>query len=669
MLISKITCPSQLLRNRISISPLSTGFAGTPIIFPSDWTDRANSVVRQCENFVEELVSGSSTPSQVVEKMDHISDCLCSICDPAEFCRNVHPDKQMVKAATNAAFLIQDFINRLNADYSLYRVSKEAEESGGLTEEEHFVISKLRAEFEHQGVHLLEEDRNRLFELQDRAARSSDAYLKSISKDFMCEVPITADQHFALPDYLKRISRKSNSSSYPFTMKVESPSSSTSYMSTLSVPGLRKSLFIASHSVKHLEHVNHLTEMVSARQRQAHLLGFQSYFELFSYNKVLKKPHQPLDFLQELSILVKPHAEKQMEKILQLKRESGEGGVDENIYIWDMPYYRLKLARSQEQISSRTISEYFSLANCLEGLRILCHTLFGIHLDIVPMEQFETWHQSVMKICVKDSWGETLGNVYMDLFQRPNKFQGAANFPIRLPSIHSAGKTSLGFVCNFKPGEPVLLDQQDFENLFHEFGHSLHCLLSKTKLQHTSGTRTFMDFVEAPSQLMEYFAWDYRVLSLFARHYKTGAVLPEEYLELMKRKRDILWAMDLQDNIFSSSLDIFLHGGPLTCSPLDVAEQLHARFTLLKSEPGLVWNGRMSHLVGYGGNYYGYLYSQMYSADIWKKCFKNDPLSREMGKKYEEMLACGGSKHPSQMLDKLIGTPDLHPGVLLEVHL
>ena len=186
----------------------------------------------------------------------------------------------------------------------------------------------------------------------------------------------------------------------------------------------------------------------------------------------------------------------------------------------------------RHQLSGPCLSEYFSLSNCIGGMQSLCGHLFGLKFEqVTDRVQAELWDTSVTKLDIREEDGSLAGHIYLDLFARAGKGEGAAHYTIqcgrRWEHVEERQLPVVALVCSFnspQPGVPPLLSHYELETLFHEFGHALHSILSRTDLQHASGTRVMIDFVETPSTLMENFAWDHRVLKLFAKHYQTGEV-------------------------------------------------------------------------------------------------------------------------------------------------
>lgn len=212
----------------------------------------------------------------------------------------------------------------------------------------------------------------------------------------------------------------------------------------------------------------------------------------------------------------------------------------------------------------------------------------------------------------------------------------------------------------------------EVETLFHEFGHALHSLLSQTEFQHLSGTRAQLDYVETPSHLFEYFAWDYRVVREFARHHETNEPIPRDMMAGLRNSKHMFAAMDTQTQCLYSLLDLKVFGEqPLPFDPpttTSALKHLQNETTLVPHVDGTFWHTRFGHLIGYGAGYYSYLYARVFAADIWTTCFQDDPLSSSAGEKlFQELMVHGGAKDPNEILHAMLGRKPTPESYLAEL--
>ncbi|RUS81155.1 hypothetical protein EGW08_011096, partial [Elysia chlorotica] len=257
-----------------------------------------------------------------------------------------------------------------------------------------------------------------------------------------------------------------------------------------------------------------------------------------------------------------------------------------------------------------------------------------------------------------------IGYIYCDFFERCGKPNQDCHFTIQGGRRREDGSYQLPIVVlqlslagPRASSLPALLSPGNVDNLFHEFGHAMHSMLGRTRYQHVTGTRCSTDFAEVPSVLMEYFASEPRVISTFARHYKSGEPMKKSSVKALCDSKKMFAASDMQQQVFFSMLDQVYHGQhPLQGSTTDIMAQIQKQYYSIDYVENTAWQLRFGHLVGYGARYYAYLVSKSVAAKLWHTCFKQDPFSREMGTKYrEEMLAHGGEKHPLKLVEGMLG--------------
>lgn len=389
-----------------------------------------------------------------------------------------------------------------------------------------------------------------------------------------------------------------------------------------------------------------------------------------------KSPENVMDFLtQAANALLKP-AHTEIQLLIRLKREMAKDPNLEHIMPWDLHYYSGIAKYQSAKIKGSSISAYFPLGACMDGLDLLFRALFGITLEAQEPAEGELWSSDVQKLGVVHETEGLLGYIYCDFFNRAEKLQQDSHFTIRGGRELDDGSYQLPIVvvvCNFpSPGvsSPPLLSHSMVENLFHEMGHAMHSMLAHTQYQHVTGTRCSTDFAEVPSVLMEYFAWDPRVLMKFACHYKTGQSLPEEFAQRLCQGRTMFGALEMQRQVLYAMIDQIYHSKhPLDGSTTDILVQVQEKYTLIPHAPETAWQQRFSHLNGYGAKYYSYLWSRAVASRIWHQCFAKDPFSREMGERYRHtMLAYGGGREPNclveDMLEKKFTTSDLVQSLL-----
>jgi thimet oligopeptidase len=247
--------------------------------------------------------------------------------------------------------------------------------------------------------------------------------------------------------------------------------------------------------------------------------------------------------------------------------------------------------------------------------------------------------------------GNLVARFYLDLYPRKNKYNHAAMFgmiPGKLVNNEYQIPTA-SLVCNFPKATaemPALMPHNDVETFFHEFGHLMHDLLTKAELASQAGTNVARDFVEMPSQIFENWAWDYEALSLFAKHYKTGEILPKELHQKMIAAKNVGSGLHVLQQIFYGTLDMTYHdkydpNGKTSTSEL--VEELQNEITLYKFQEGTHFEAGFGHLNGYAAGYYSYLWALVYAEDMFSVFKENGIMDQKTGLKLRKLVLEKGS--------------------------
>ncbi|KAL7586460.1 hypothetical protein Lser_V15G35967 [Lactuca serriola] len=631
------------------------------------------------QRFVDEAIERSNelvgyisrmpSSAEIINAMDEISNTVCQVVDSAELCRHTHPDRDFVDEAMKASMRINEYLHYLNTNLTLYNAVLKADQDQTLTSNEaKRVAHDLRIDFEKGGIHLSAEKKDRVSQLNIEIARCCAQYNENIAKD-----PGHVDIYPAsrIPKNLHHLVKPVNRSTSPgqkvnirekgFRIVTE-PSTVSAVLQWAYDDEVRKMTYIKSNSVPRAN-LGVLDNLIAARHEISQIMGYKSYAEYALNSNMASSPDVVSSFLVELSKTVQPKAFEEFESICKFKREKN-GQQDIGLEPWDEAYFTRAMKSSAYNLDFSVVASYFSLTHCIKGLKILVESLFGMKFLNCPLAPGESWHPDVMKMALHHPDEGDLGYIYLDLNCRQGKYPGCAHFAIR--GGRRVSKTEyqlpvIALVCNFsKPHNSsiVRLNHSDVDTLFHEFGHALHSLLSRTDYQHFSGTRVAFDMAETPSNLFEYYAWDYRVLKKFAKHYSTGDSIPEKLVESMVGAKKMFSGMELQQQIYYALVDQTLYGDPAlrTIDTTSIVADLRKQHTNWEHVKGTHWQTRFSHLLYYGAGYYSYLYAKCFASTIWERVCKEDPLSLETGAAIRtKLLQHGGAKDPAQLLNHLAG--------------
>lgn len=536
----------------------------------------------------------------------------------AELCRNVHPNPEFVASANDAYTTVSTLTVGYNADRSLYEPLAQLYASGiSLTDEQHAMLTSLKLDFERGGIGLPEEERNLVADLQNRA-HALGAEFSSIIASTTAFVDIEAEASRRFPPALKAQLRRSRSGapgtvSLPVADSVVAPQ----VMKYVEDSHVRKRIYEAENSRCGARNLPVLDNLLHARHKFAELLGFKSYGDLSFSGRLASSPEEVVSFLDALSAELNGAAMREDKLLVQAKLQGNPSdSVDCSalqVSAWDRAHLMGKAKERAFELNSGVVSEYLPLDACLQGMATVMEDIFGVRMVPVPRAECknELWHKDVVKMELRHESDGVQGHVYLDLYPRPGKYGHAAHFCLRGGRECASGAYQtpvVALVCNFAPagdGMPVLLSFGEYETLWHEWGHAIHSLLSRTRYQHLSGTRVATDLVEVPSHLFEHFAWDPRVLSRISSHYRTQEPMPTRLIQALCASRHQFVASDLQFQTLYASLDLVFHGAsPPVGRTSDVAAVLQSRLTNVRHVDGTAPHAAFQHFVGYGAGYY-----------------------------------------------------------------
>ena len=672
---------------------------------PSDFVQLTKHAIHEANSLRNSIPEDNTTTSlsQAVEtlyQLDEISQKVCNVIDAAELCRSTHASQEWRHAASIAFEELQCYIGNLNSDERLYNALREISQRADfpqLNEEQQRFCVMLKKEFETDGIHLPEEQRENLQSIHHRITQLETLFANNITNSVKKFTVQASDVESIIPRHVLEANGAvySNDSSQEIQLYADTPITH-SIMSYASDGNLREHVHMET-TTKCVENLDVLDALIGARQELAKALNFESYAHRFLQDKMINEPQDVQSFLKELQTSIQPEYYKELGLIRHVKKQIE--GSESNVVVepWDIKFY-VKLIKAQSlnrdnEDGDNELSKYWSLSNSIKALQLLTKELFGIEMTEEEIGDNERWDilddghpvpkgdQAIRKFTFWDRKSENqLGTMYLDLSPRPGKYTHAAHFTVRCgcrtgSSNHSSNGNDDNFqlpivalVCNMNLGGSGI-SHQEVETLYHEFGHALHSLLSRTSFQHLSGTRGAMDFVETPSHLIENFVWDPNFLKLILARDASDNPMPDETIQALVKSRNAFRCLEIQNQIVLSMFDqsIFGHGDAGKINTLDVWEALHQQNHVPYAK-GTHWYSNVGHLVTYGAGYYGYLYSQVFADAIWQHLFQTAGeaesqdgtsmacLNQASGDKlWKQVLIHGGSKDPNIMLKDLLG--------------
>jgi len=325
------------------------------------------------------------------------------------------------------------------------------------------------------------------------------------------------------------------------------------------------------------------------------------------------------------------------------------------------------------------VKEYFPVSVVVPTILSIYQDLLGVKFIEIKDDAKDVWHPEVQQFAVWDKGSKDdsgfVGYCYLDLFPREAKYSHAAVWGL-LPGYDlSSGKRHYpltAMVANLAkptPDRPALMRHDDVTTFFHEMGHVFHGLLSRTKYARFHGTAVARDFVEAPSQMLENWCWEPKVLEKMSSHYKTQEPLSSELIDKLIKSRYVNVGLFYLRQLFFAKFDLKVHVDKEAADYTKLWNDLRESISLVKGGKAQPGQGTFGHIVGgYDAGYYGYTYSLVFAADMYATVFKKDPLDAALGKLYrDKILLVGGSREETESLEDFLGRPPNSDAFLKEM--
>jgi peptidyl-dipeptidase Dcp len=411
-------------------------------------------------------------------------------------------------------------------------------------------------------------------------------------------------------------------------------------------------------------------KIASLRHRRAKLLGYKTHAAFQVEERMAETPANVWSFLERLCTKTKTAADREMAELKTFMQEKGGGS---ELMPWDYAYWANKLKEERYAFNAEDLRPYFELSRVLQGAFLHAEKLFD--LSFTEIRDVPVYAPDVKAFTVaKASTGDFLGLFYTDFFPRATKGGGAWCTRYKGQWIENGHdhRPHVSIVCNFtKPtgSLPSLLTFQEVVTLFHEFGHALHGLLSKVQYRSLSCTNVYRDFVELPSQIMENWVKQKESLRLFARHYETNAVIPDDLVDRMIASENFHAAYFMMRQLRFGYLDMSWYDKEVDDSvTIEQFEREALKGTdLLPVVPGTTTSCAFEHIFsgGYSAGYYGYKWAEVLDSDAFELFLEKGLFNRSVAEQFSQaILSRGGSEHP-MMLYKLFRGRAPDPDALL----
>jgi thimet oligopeptidase len=568
------------------------------------------------------------------------------------FLYNVSTDAKVRAASLKCSTDTGNELSDLSARPDVYAAVKAARASGTAHGAAQVKLTELWfAVFKRSGAGLPDAQRRAFVKLSQQLVGLQNTFMANLAND-TTTIAITSAQAQPLPpDFVAGALKPAAGGG--FTVPVNE-STVSPFLQNESDPTARKAFYIAYQNRGGAANVKLLEEAIVVRDHLAHLLGYSDWAAFVLADRMAGTPQRVEGFLGRIdrSIIVKARQER--DEDAQLKGAP----LDQ----WDQAYYENQLRKTKYAVDQNEIKQYFPVQHVVDSVLGIYEHLLGVTFTRTAAP---VWQSQVQAYLVHDAaGGKPLGIFYLDLYPRPGKYDHFANFgliPRRvLPdgSVRLAESAIVGNWPQPAPGKPALLDQNDVETFFHEFGHCMAAILADEPYETlTAGFR--QDFVEAPSQMLENWAWDPGILKMVSANVTTGQPLPDDLIQKMIAARYVHYALATTQQILYATVDMRFHTMRPPVDTTAVWKATVAQTTPNQFVEGTVPQASFGHLMsGYDAGYYGYLWSKVYAQDLFSR-FKAQGLTNPVaGMAYRrDILAPARLEEPDVEVAHFLGRP------------
>lgn len=415
---------------------------------------------------------------------------------------------------------------------------------------------------------------------------------------------------------------------------------------------VRKKLYCAMNSRCREENLKLLKEILALRQELAELMGYKNYSDYAVTVKMAKTTQKIFEFTDEVIQKMTPKFEKDFAAYLKIKKIQNKNA--KSIELWDLLYYERMYSEQKYNMDLKNLREYFPMDTVTNGMLDVYQKLLS--LIFVKNDKLSRWTPEIDLYEMYDSkTKELLGYFYLDLKPRDNKYGHACCSPLNNHST-SPKKTYpvVAMLCNFpKDG---LIDFDDVETYFHEFGHAMHCILSKSPLAQLSSFSTPIDFIEMPSQMLEYWCYDKEIIQRMSCHIKTKQPIPESVVLTLKKISKLSKNYDRQ--LVYGRIDMLIHTTEYKSDLDKVYKDTIKKILKIDAPNGINVLSSFAHIVGgYEASYYGYIWSEVFASDMFHSRFEKEGLlNAKCGMDYRKcILEPGATKEAQDMIKDFLG--------------
>lgn len=628
--------------------------------------------IGMAKNEIEKIAGSKEDPnfSNTIEALEFSGEKLDRVTSIFFNLNSAETNKEIQRIAQEISPLLSEFKNDIILNQPLFKkVQKvyEMKENLDLNPEQATLLDNKYKAFVRNGANLSEDKKMALREIDKKLSSLSLKFGENVlAETNRYELHLTNEEDLkGLPetvkDEAKEVAAEKGKDGWIFTLEYPSY---IPFMKYAQNRDLRKEMALAFGSKgfhnDELDNQQNVLDISRLRHKRANLLGFSSHAAFVLEERMAKSPEKVEGFLSDLLSKAKPAAEREFRELENFAKKLD--GID-RLEKWDSAFYGEKLKQELFDLDDEKLKPYFPLENVIDGAFTIANKLYD--LEFIEVQDVDKYHKDVKTYRVTEGSGKEVALFYADFHPRPGKRDGAWMTVYRSQEIKNGEnkRPHISIVCNFtKPtkNSPSLLTFNEVTTLFHEFGHALHGMMANTTYPSLSGTSVYWDFVELPSQVLENWCYEPEALQLFAKHYQTGKVIPQDLIERIKKAANFHEGMATLRQISFGMLDLSWHNGDPS-NVTNVKAHEDQAFEPTRLFPDVAENcmsTSFSHIFqgGYSAGYYSYKWAEVLDADTFEYFQEQGIFSREVAMSFKEnILSRGGTEHPMTLYKRFRG--------------
>ncbi|MFA6059737.1 MAG: M3 family metallopeptidase [Taibaiella sp.] len=647
------------------LAPFKTPFESVPFqdIKQEDFKPAIIASIEAAKKEIDDLVSDTAAPTfeNTIVTLEATGKQLNRATEAFFNLTSAETNDYLEQVQEDVSPLLAEYGNDITLNEGLFKKVKtvfEQTDKSKLSKEDFRLLDKTYKSFTRNGALLNDEDKEKL--------RAIDKELAALKVKFSQNVLQETNAYFL------HITDEKEMEGIPDSIRTQAKEEATKrklegWVFTLQYPSLvpfltyaanrerRKELHMANgrKAFQSNEYNNEeiIRKIVTLRDERARLLGFPTHAAFVLEERMASTPDNVFTFLNDLLEKAKPHAGKDVEALKPLAAKDGI----ETLMPYDHAYYAEKLREEKYDFSEEELKPYFPLEQVLHAAFDAAKKLYGLTFQI--RNDIQKYHEEVTVYEVLEN-GNHKALLYTDWHPREGKRAGAwmTSYKGQYRTDQEDHRPHISIVCNFSrpSGEiPSLLTFNEVTTLFHEFGHALHGMMANTKYESLSGTNVYWDFVELPSQFMENYCYEKEFLATFAKHYKTGEILPMEQIDKIVASANFMEGYQTMRQLSFGLLDMAFHTGKLQQgeSIETFEKQITKETQLYPTIAGVAQSPSFSHIFpgGYSSGYYSYKWSEVLDADAFAHFKETGIFNGETASKFKTLLSKGGTEDPMDL--------------------